>query len=217
MSNKNKIQGYYNPETKQNEYKSIIEDYTPVDYGTAGKNAPQQNQSLTVYVVIIVVLALFLFFLTLSIGNMMSTNEKLNKRIKELETYISSVEDQSTVSKTENVEETKPVANVITLIAGKYGEYGKDLTYNKGTEFEDKRIAYFVPYGTYKITNVGEYLTQVNVYSDETVINEDGWEEIADSVCNDVLKVGESLTVTIPENYHVDISEPTHITLEPIR
>lgn len=106
MGDKNKIQGYYNSKTKQNEYKPIIDDYTPVDYGTAEKNAPQQIQSLTVYVVIIVVLSLFLFFLTLSIGNMMSTNEKLNKRIKELETYISSTEEQSTVSKTENVEET---------------------------------------------------------------------------------------------------------------
>ena len=108
-------------------------------------------------------------------------------------------------------------SDIITLVAGEQGEYGKPMTMNKGTEFEENFFAYYVPYGTYKVTNIGEYVTQVNVYSDETVINEDGWEEIADSVCNDVLKVGESLTVTIPENYHVDISEPTHITLEPIR
>lgn len=105
---------------------------------------------------------------------------------------------------------------VITLIAGKQGEYGKMISRNKNTEFENNQMAYFVPYGTYKITNVGEYMTQVNVYSDETVINEDGWEEIADSVCNDVLQVGESLTAIVPENYHIEIGEPTQITLERI-
>ena len=83
MSDKYQGNGYYKPEPKA-----------------------KQNQSLTVYVVIIVVLALFLFFLTLSIGNMMSTNEKLNKRIKELETYISFTEEQSTVSQTEKSKET---------------------------------------------------------------------------------------------------------------
>lgn len=102
------------------------------------------------------------------------------------------------------------------LLAGEQGEYGKMISRNKDTEFEDNRMAYFVPYGTYKITNIGEYMTQVNVYSDETVINEDGWEEIADSVCNDVLDVGASLTVTIPKNYHVEIGEPTHILMEQI-
>lgn len=102
------------------------------------------------------------------------------------------------------------------LVAGEQGKYGKMISRNKNTEFEDNRMAYFVPYGTYKITNIGEYMTQVNVYSDETVINEDGWEEIADSVCNDVLDVGASFTVTVPENYHVEIGEPTHILMEQI-
>lgn len=102
------------------------------------------------------------------------------------------------------------------LVAGEQGEYGKMISRNKDTEFEDNRMAYFVPYGTYKITNIGKYLTQVNVYSDETVITEAGWEEIADSVCNDVLDVGASLTVTIPKNYHVEIGEPTHILMEQI-
>ncbi len=215
MSDKNKIQGYYNPKTKQNEYKPIIDDYTPVDYGTAEKNAPQQNQSLTVYVVIIVVLALFLFFLTLSIGNMMSTNEKLNKRIKELETYISSTEEQSTVSKTENVEETNPVANVITLIAGEYGEYGKDLTYNEKTDMPDKIIAYYIPEGTYKITNIGEYSAQVNVYSNKINIV-DGWEEPADCLNHDLVDVNNSIYIAVPKHYHIEIEKPTQIKLEKV-
>lgn len=62
------------------------------------------------------------------------------------------------------------------LIAGEEGEYGKPFTYNEGTEFPKEVIEYFVPCGIYKITNIGDYMTQVNVYSDEIHITEEGWQ-----------------------------------------
>lgn len=140
-------------------------------------------------------------------------------RVQETENGTAYVFNLSYTSVTSEQEITTPKIKALLtfeLVAGEQGEYGKMISRNKGTEFEDNRMAYFVPYGTYKITNIGEYMTQVNVYSDETVITEDGWEEIADSVCNDVLDVGASLTVTVPKNYHVEIGKPTHILMEQI-
>lgn len=142
MGDKYQGSGYYKPDTKKTYYNSKL----------------QQNQSLTVYVVIIVVLALFLFFLTLSIGNMMSTNEKLNKRIKELETYISSAENQSTVSKTEKVEET----NQTTVAPAETTEITTTTKPTPTFKYDVKYISHKVDYDrngnpvllvTYKFTN----------------------------------------------------------------
>ena len=103
---------------------------------------------------------------------------------------------------------------VFELVAGVQGEYGRMITYNKGTEFEENFYAYYIPVGTYIVTNIGEKLTQLNVYSDEIVINDAGWEEIAESFFNEVVQVGQSKTITIEEGRHIEISEPTHLKFE---
>ena len=156
-----------------------------------------------------------------SAGNDSDDNKSTNRREERETTSTTTIVKETEWNIWENEETTITLdfdenSKIITLIAGEQGEYGKMITYNKDTEFEENFYAYYVPYGTYKITNIGEYRTQVNVYSDETVINEDGWEEIADSVCNDVLEAGENLTAIVPENYHIEIGEPTQITLEKI-
>ena len=84
---------------------------------------------------------------------------------------------------------------------------------NAGTEFEETQLVYYVPAGTYTVTNMGKYGTQVNVYEGVTV-NEDGWEEVANVAEVKVLKAGESSEITVPEGYYVDIAEPDHILLE---
>jgi hypothetical protein len=157
-----------------------------------------------------------------SAGNDNDDNENTNRREERETTLITTTIVEETEwniwedEKTTIILDFDENSKIITLIAGEQGEYGKMITYNKGTEFEENFYAYYVPYGTYKIANVGEYRTQVNVYSDETVINENGWEEFADSVCNDVLEAGENLTAIVPENYHIEIREPALITLEKI-
>ncbi len=100
--------GKFEPVSSQSEeYQSICEDYTPVDYGGAGNNAPQKNQSVTVYVVIIVVLALLLFFLTISLGSANNKYNQLAYYTAQLEQQIENMEKSQTVSKTERVEEVK--------------------------------------------------------------------------------------------------------------
>ncbi len=93
----------------------------------------------------------------------------------------------------------------ITINGNELGEYGKKITYNKGKDTEEKTVnAYYVPAGTYAVTNTGKYKGQFNVYSDEIVVNENGYEEPAD--CNvTLLDVGGTSTITIKQGYHVEI------------
>ena len=95
-----------------------------------------------------------------------------------------------------------------TLTAGEAGEYGQLITYNKDTEFEEIFYAYYVPAGTYTVTNIGEYMGQINVYSDETVITEAGWEEAKSTGAVKLIDVGESDTITVEEGQHIEIIEP---------
>ena len=95
----------------------------------------------------------------------------------------------------------------ITLTAGEAGEYGELITYNEGTEFEETLYAYYVPAGTYTVTNIGEYGSQINVCSDETV-TDNGWEESADIADVELIGVGDSYTITVEEGYHIEIIEP---------
>lgn len=130
------------------------------------------------------------------------------------ETTQSVVETTTTtaVQTTTVVKTTAEPTFSFTLTAGKYGDYGKDLVYNEGTEFPDSSIAYYIPVGKYKITNVGDYMTQVNICSDKINVV-DGWEEPA-SVTVQMLDVNTSFTVTISDNYHIEIAEPTQLKLE---
>ena len=98
--------------------------------------------------------------------------------------------------------------NSFTITAGKTGEYGKLITYHEGTEFEETLYAYYVPAGTYTVTNIGEYGSQITVCSDETVITDTGWEESVDIGDVELMGVGDSYTLTVEEGYHIEIIEP---------
>lgn len=100
------------------------------------------------------------------------------------------------------------------LVAGEQGEYGQMITYNKGTEFEENFYAYYVPAGKYTVTNVGDYMSQFNVYSDEIVVNDAGWEEVAEAYFVKLIDVDKNETVTIEEGQHIEIAEPAHFKLE---
>lgn len=118
---------------------------------------------------------------------------------------------------TESIAEavTEP-ALTIELVAGEAGEYGELFTVNKDTEFEETYYIYHIPAGTYSVTNNGEYMSQFNVYSDEIVKNDSGWEEVAESFYVKVLDVDASDTFTIADGQHIEIQEPAKFTLEKI-
>ncbi len=122
-------------------------------------------------------------------------------------TPAETTETAETETKTET--EEKPT---IVITAGEKGEYGQDLVLNAGTDMADEVIGYFVPVGTYEITNNGEYMTQVNVYKNEVNKTDDGWEEWADGKV-ERLDIGETKTITIEDGYFVNVDEPAKITL----
>ena len=140
------------------------------------------------------------FFLIPVFGNDSDGTEK---------TEAATVTTEATTEKT-----TEPTEEVLTieLIAGELGEYGEIRTFNEGTECEETQYIYHIPAGTYTVTNVGEYMNQFNVYSDEVHIV-DGWEEPADGFAI-LLDVGESSTFTIEDNQYIEIHPPGKFLIE---
>ena len=54
--------------------------------------------------------------------------------------------------------------------------YCQPMILNEGTEFPVEFVGYFLPAGTYKFTNKGEFPTQLTIYINEKQVV-DGWEE----------------------------------------
>ena len=101
------------------------------------------------------------------------------------------------------------------LEAGTKGEYGRILTYNDGTEFEENMYAYYVPSGKYIVTNKGSYSTQINVYSNDVhIVN--GFEEPKEGNSY-LLKKNSSIEITVKEGFHIEIQKPTYIFMERIK
>ena len=132
-----------------------------------------------------------------------------NKGEQEKEAPASEKDESSQEAEAEPAE----AALTIDLVAGKENEYSESRTWNAGTEFEETQLVYYIPAGTYEVTNAGEYPTQVNVY-EGVAVNDEGWEEPANVGDIITLKVGETGQITVPEGYYVDIAEPTHVVLE---
>lgn len=103
---------------------------------------------------------------------------------------------------------------IIQLVAGEEGEYGDLLTLNKGTELEETQYVYHIPAGEYIVTNIGDNMGQINIYSDETHVTDEGWEEPAESFYIKLLDVGESDTFTIEDGQYIEIHEPDIFQLE---
>ncbi len=100
------------------------------------------------------------------------------------------------------------------LVAGEAGEYGTPVIFNKGTDLEETIIAYHVPAGTYTVTNNGEYMNQISIYSDETHITEEGWEEPAEAFGAKLIDAGKTDTISIEEGQYIELSEPAFFSFE---
>ena len=93
------------------------------------------------------------------------------------------------------------------ITGGTQGEYGKLITYNAGTEFAEEFYAYYVPVGEYEVKNTREYPAQVNVYSNEKAVNEDGWEEPAEVFEVKLIGPRETAEISVGEGQHVEIND----------
>ena len=105
--------------------------------------------------------------------------------------------------------------DTIDIVAGEAGEYGKTLVLNENTDLPYETIGYFVPAGTYEITNIGDYQTQANVYKNEKHVTDEGWEEWTDGT-SEIVGINETIEMTIPDGYFFKCDEPSHFTLKKI-
>lgn len=145
-------------------------------------------------------------------------NDSTESTVEET-TIVESVESEVEVeAEVEAPKEETVNEEILTfeLIAGEAGEYGELFTINKDTEFEETYYIYHIPSGAYTITNTGEYMSQLNVYSDEIVVNEAGWEEPAETFYVKLLDVGQSDTVTVADGSFIEIHEPASFTFESV-
>lgn len=93
----------------------------------------------------------------------------------------------------------------VTLIGGETGEYGEWLTLGHPTEGADEFIAYRLPAGDYKASNLDpNYPARINVWSEETEVV-DGWEYQKNLAGEISMEVGESANFTVPEGYYIQI------------
>jgi len=119
----------------------------------------------------------------------------------------------ATAADGESEDDTSSV-DAFVLVAGEAGEYGTEIAFNKGTADEIKRIVYHIPLGTYKVTNTGEYMNAVYVYSDEIHKTEEGFEEPAESFFGKTVDINKSVEVTIDDGQNVYIPEPGKFKFE---
>lgn len=112
----------------------------------------------------------------------------------------------------EATEQTEKLA--FDLVAGELGEYGVPVTFNKGTDNEETITAYHIPAGEYTATNIGKYMTQLSIYSDETHTTESGYEEPAETILTKLIDVGATETFTIADGQYIELQEPASFRIE---
>ncbi len=138
-----------------------------------------------------------------------------NDKSKDADKTLSKDWDKtSTIAETTNTPIKENSKLEFELVAGEQGDYGKIITYNKGTEFEENFYAYYIPAGTYTVTNVGKYMDQINVYSDQIKKSEDGWDEPAEVYVVKMIDVNKSEVITVENGQHIEIAEPAHLKFE---
>ena len=92
-----------------------------------------------------------------------------------------------------------------TINGGEPGQYGEWITLGEGTETPDTFIAYKIPYGDYKATNLDpDYPLFIYVYSEATEVV-DGVEYQAECLQTVSIQPGESGVFTVPDGYYIQL------------
>lgn len=103
----------------------------------------------------------------------------------------------------------------IEITGGDLGVYGKQVELKAADgSVADTRYEYTVPVGSYKVTNNGSNMLQLDIVYEEISKDSDGneYQEIAGSP--QLLDAGESVVVTIEEGTCIELEEGETITLE---
>lgn len=118
-------------------------------------------------------------------------------------------------NETQSITEEATAAEIqVQITAGESNEYAESLTLNAGTEFEETQYVYYLPAGRYDVTNLSETTEQISLYSRETHVTEEGWEEPAESIFSAVLDAGETTEMIIGDDQYIEIHEPAIIEVK---
>lgn len=162
-----------------------------------------------------VILLILLVSTIISVSSCTTSKDGMDDGSPTIDENTSSEENQQKENENLNSEvadgekEATEEKKVFVLDADEMGEYGFPVTFNKGTEDEITFTAYHIPAGTYTVTNKGEHMSQISIYSDETHITEDGWEEAAETVAVKLIDVDKSETLTVSDGQYVKIVSPS--------
>jgi hypothetical protein len=183
-----------------------------------------------------IALSLLVFFIVFIVGCVMSANDEKDNTSSqptvtpetstEVQTEISteaSTETTSEIQKEEITEESstsegerndtetsQSTESKLSFVLGEdVGEYGKEVTLNAGTEFEEIEIMFYIPAGSYTVTNNSSAAVQLTVYSGGP--ESDGeWESlVADDSCPKpvVIMAGETGNFEISEGQFLVLSD----------
>ena len=148
--------------------------------------------------------------------------KKYNKLINAYEELKNSLQDDTTTEE-ENIntpdidDMTSDISSPIELIAGELGDYGQKIVLSGS--LPDNNYCYFIPSGIYKIKNIGEYPTQIDVNKNEiaTDIDNNGDEyEYWPEGTPYMIAVGATEEITVKDGYFIEIEVPTHLLLTPV-
>ena len=167
----------------------------------------------------IVALLLLLFVLPVfsACGSSDATTE--NASVEATQSSVASVstpaaQEQAEPEENADAEETTTSAQEnqpepIILSWDEEGEYGKTFTWNANTELPYTCIQFYIPTGTYNVTNnSSKVASQVSVYDEGINVTEEGWEEpMGEAGNNVVLMPGESGKLTIKEGQYVKLAD----------
>lgn len=109
----------------------------------------------------------------------------------------------------ETMEETEKKKVKFKITGDKVGKYGQVVVLNKGTEFEETEIMYYVPTGSYLVKNLDESRSvQLSIYSGGPEKNGE-WEEfVMDDNCHPlVLMAGDIGELEIQEGQFIVMSD----------
>ena len=143
-----------------------------------------------------------------ALSAMFGSNEEENKTTTETPTAVETTENTAT-------EEPKQEDKLLLeLVGDEQGEYSTKIYFNKGSEDEISRYVQHIPAGTYKATNVGEYMGAIYVYSDEVHKTDAGFEEPAETFFGKTLDINASAEITIEDGQYIYIPKPGKFKLE---
>ena len=125
---------------------------------------------------------------------------------------------EATIAPTSQVEESSQVSTpaeaplTFIIMDGELGEYGEEVVLNAETEFEEHEITYYIPAGTYSVTNLNaKGGGQVTVYSGGPEYDGEWQYFVADENCASpiVVMAGETKELAIKEGQFIVLSDGT--------